>query len=136
MACWNCGRPIYGRKFRATENSQERCLACGATVRLRNEVGALLEEARTAAGLSQARLASRVGMSKRQVRRLERGDIGHSFDLLELAADALGMRVEVTFRPLEPPTEASTTATEKPYLLANPSSQRAPKTRASCRDGA
>jgi ribosome-binding protein aMBF1 (putative translation factor) len=59
-------------------------------------------EARTAAGLTQAQLAERVGTTQSVIARLEGADYeGHTLRLLDRVAAALGQRVEVAFVPAE-----------------------------------
>jgi ribosome-binding protein aMBF1 (putative translation factor) len=58
-------------------------------------------EARTAAGLTQAQLAERVGTTQSVIARLEDADYeGHTLRVLDRIATALGQRVEVTFVPV------------------------------------
>src|SRR3954471_23502064 len=57
-----------------------------------DEVGPLLRDWRERAGLSQNALARRMGVNPAYVNRLEHGGRGaHNRDLLESAADALGL---------------------------------------------
>ncbi len=57
-------------------------------------------EARTAAEISQAELARRVGTTQSAIARLESADYkGHTLRMLDRIAAALGQRVELTFVP-------------------------------------
>lgn len=56
---------------------------------------------RTNAGLTQRRLAEKVGTTASVICRLEDADYdGHSLSMLQRIAFALGQRVEVKFKPL------------------------------------
>jgi len=62
-------------------------------------------DARTAAGLTQAQLAERVGTTQSVIARLEDSDYeGHTLRMLDRIASALGQRVEVAFVPAHAPT--------------------------------
>lgn len=64
------------------------------------EVAQLIYDARTAAGLTQTRLAEMVGTSQSVIARLEDSDYdGHSLSMLRRIADALGQRIELRFHP-------------------------------------
>jgi ribosome-binding protein aMBF1 (putative translation factor) len=66
--------------------------------RVNADVGALICEARTKAGLTQQELAERVGMHQSAIARLEDADYdGHSLKTLERIAAALGKRIELAF---------------------------------------
>jgi ribosome-binding protein aMBF1 (putative translation factor) len=68
---------------------------------------------RTAAGLSQAELASRVGTQPSAICRLEDGAYqGHSFGMLRRIAGALGKRIEIRFVDLEAPGQGGVTEQE------------------------
>jgi DNA-binding XRE family transcriptional regulator/predicted RNase H-like HicB family nuclease len=58
-------------------------------------VAVSLRWARQAAGLTQAQLARRVGVSQQQVAKLERPGANPSIATLSKVADALGVRVEL-----------------------------------------
>jgi ribosome-binding protein aMBF1 (putative translation factor) len=61
-------------------------------------VAQLIYQARTEAGLTQARLARLVGTRQSVVSRLEDADYeGHSLSMLRRIAEALGKRLEVRF---------------------------------------
>jgi len=65
-------------------------------------------DARTAAGLTQAQLAERVGTTQSAIARLEDADYeGHTLRMLDRIAAALGQRVEVTFVPADASGQAS-----------------------------
>ncbi len=64
--------------------------------RFNANVGAVIYEARTQAGLTQQQLADRVGMHQSAIARLEDADYnGHSLKTLERIATALGKRIEI-----------------------------------------
>src|SRR6266852_4071543 len=64
-------------------------------------VAQLIYAARTKAGLSQARLAERIGTKQSVISRLEDADYeGHSLTMLHRIAAALGQCVEIRFLPL------------------------------------
>jgi len=66
--------------------------------RVNADVGAVIYEARTQAGLTQQQLADRVGMHQSAIARLEDADYdGHSLKTLERIASALGKRIELAF---------------------------------------
>jgi len=70
-----------------------------------------LRAAREAAGLSLADLAKRTGMDKAFLSRLETGKQGNpTIDTLARYAHALGKRVELAVRDLEPRTQATPAA--------------------------
>ena len=61
-------------------------------------VGSVIYEARSNAGLTQQQLADRVGMYQSAIARLEDADYdGHSLKTLERIAFALGKRIEISF---------------------------------------
>lgn len=61
-------------------------------------VGSVIYEARSRAGLTQQQLADRVGMHQSAIARLEDADYdGHSLKTLERIAFALGKRIEISF---------------------------------------
>jgi predicted XRE-type DNA-binding protein len=60
------------------------------------EIAGQIHELRTQAGLSQAKLAERVGTTQSVISRLEDADYnGHSLNMLRRVAKALGCRIEV-----------------------------------------
>ena len=59
-----------------------------------------LRWARTEAGLTQAQLAKRSGVSQQAIAKLEHPDANPTIETLEKVAAALGARVEIEFRPL------------------------------------
>ena len=64
--------------------------------RVHAKVARQIYDLRTAAGLSQAELAERVGTTQSAISRLENADYeGHSLNMLRRVADALGSRIEV-----------------------------------------
>ena len=66
------------------------------------EVSMMVYALRTAAGLTQAGLAKRVGTTASAVSRLEDAEYrGHSLAMLRRIAEALGMQVVVRFAPVE-----------------------------------
>src|SRR3954452_6536447 len=68
-----------------------------------DQVGPLLRGWRERAGLSQNALARRMAMNPAYVNRLEHGGRGaHNRDLLESAADALGLSTAERDQPLPP----------------------------------
>lgn len=68
-------------------------------IRLLAEVRAFqLRELRKAAGLTQAQLAERIGVSQRQVSKIEHGDLNNSrLGTLRSYIDALGGELEVEY---------------------------------------
>lgn len=63
-------------------------------------VSELIYEGRTAAGLTQAALARRVGTTQSVISRLEDADYeGHSLTMLQRIAEALHVRLELRFAP-------------------------------------
>ena len=69
---------------------------------LKARVSMLIYDARTQAGLSQARLAKLVGTTQSVIARLEDAEYrGHSLTMLQRIAAALNRRVEVRFVPLK-----------------------------------
>lgn len=66
------------------------------------EVAQLIHDARTAAGLTQAELATLVGTNQSVVSRLEDANYeGHSLSMLRRIAQALGKRLELRFAELK-----------------------------------
>ncbi len=66
------------------------------------EVARLINEARTAAGLTQAELAELIGSKRPVIARLEDADYeGHSLAMLQRIALALNLRIEINFAPAE-----------------------------------
>ena len=63
-------------------------------------VAHMIYEARKQSGLTQARLAERIGTKQPVIARLEDADYeGHSLSMLQRIAEALGRRLEVSFTP-------------------------------------
>jgi DNA-binding XRE family transcriptional regulator/predicted RNase H-like HicB family nuclease len=60
-----------------------------------------LRWARTDAGLTQAELAKRAHVTQQAIAKLEHPDANPSIETLEKVAKALGVRLEIDFRPLE-----------------------------------
>jgi transcriptional regulator with XRE-family HTH domain len=74
--------------------------------RLDGDIAQALYDLRTAAGLTQAQLAERVGTSASNISRLEDADYqGHSMAMLRRIARALGKRVVIGFIDVDEPTE-------------------------------
>lgn len=61
--------------------------------------GYLLRQARESAGLTQAEMAERLGVTQQAVARAERADANPSFRLLEAWAEALGSRIRLEIEP-------------------------------------
>ena len=62
---------------------------------LNAEIGQMIYEARTKAGLTQQQLAKRLGTTQSVISRLESGDYeGHSLSMLQCIAEALGRKLE------------------------------------------
>ena len=75
---------------------------------LNAEVARLIYDARTAADLTQAELAEKIGTKQPVIARLEDADYeGHSLSMLQRIAVALNQRIELHFVPLEPASEAA-----------------------------
>jgi len=71
-----------------------------AETRLRFEVGQVVYDARTRAGLTQAQLARRVGTTQSVISRLEDADYGgQSLSMLRRIARALDLYVHITLEP-------------------------------------
>ena len=68
---------------------------------------ALLRQARTAAGLTQAEVARRMGTSQPVVARLERPGANPRFATLERAMRATGHRLEAAISPDDPGIDAT-----------------------------
>jgi ribosome-binding protein aMBF1 (putative translation factor) len=66
------------------------------------EVGKMIRQLREAQQLSQRELAERMGTTQSVVGRLEAGGSRPTLATLERVAQALGLRVEVSFRDLKP----------------------------------
>lgn len=65
----------------------------------RLELARMVRETREAKGLSQEKLAQLVGTKQPSIARLESGKVIPRLDLLERIARAVGMRLDVRFRP-------------------------------------
>jgi ribosome-binding protein aMBF1 (putative translation factor) len=70
-----------------------------AEAQLAAEVGARIQVAREAAGMSQRELARRMGTSQAAIDRLESGGVGATLTTLQRVAGALGLTVNVELRP-------------------------------------
>jgi ribosome-binding protein aMBF1 (putative translation factor) len=71
-----------------------------AEARLQFEVGQVVYDARTQAGLTQAQLARRIGTTQSVISRLEDADYGgHSLSMLRRIARALDLYVHITLEP-------------------------------------
>ena len=65
---------------------------------LNAEIGQMIYDARTKAGLTQQQLASRLGTTQSVISRLESADYeGHSLSMLQRIAEVLGQRLELRF---------------------------------------
>lgn len=73
--------------------------------------------ARKAAGLTQAELADRMQVSRPVVTRLESGDHEPRLNMIQRAADALGHRIVVEFKPRKP-ARATPAAAKRPQTRA------------------
>jgi transcriptional regulator with XRE-family HTH domain len=63
---------------------------------LNAEIGQLIYDARTKAGLTQKQLANRLGTTQSVISRLESADYeGHSLSMLRRIAEALGQKLEL-----------------------------------------
>jgi len=62
--------------------------------------GELIRATREAQGLSQQRLALRVGTKQSAISRLERGQISPSFESLQLLMNAMGHQLELLAQPM------------------------------------
>ena len=82
----------------------------GATQSKLVEIGETIRAAREQAGVSQAGLASKIGMHRENVIRLEKGRGNLTVETLMRVAEGLGVDLRVTF--VRRPTKAS--ATRKP----------------------
>lgn len=60
----------------------------------------LIRTTRKRHGLSQQRLARRIGTRQSAISRLERGDISPTVETLELLLNAMGEQLELTGRPI------------------------------------
>ncbi len=73
--------------------------------RINAAVAQLIYSARTKSGLSQAQLAERLGTKQSVISRLEDADYeGHSLNMLQRIATALGQSLEIRFLPPAKPT--------------------------------
>jgi len=65
---------------------------------LNAEIGQLIYDARTKAGLTQQQLANRLGTTQSVISRLESADYeGHSLSMLQRIAAVLGQKLELRF---------------------------------------
>jgi ribosome-binding protein aMBF1 (putative translation factor) len=63
---------------------------------LNAEIGQMIYDARTKAGLTQQQLANRLGTTQSVISRLESADYeGHSLSMLQRIAEVLGQRLEL-----------------------------------------
>ena len=82
------------------DDREQRELIEEATLNCR--IAQLIYDARTAAGLTQAQLAERIGTSQPTIARLEDADYeGHSLSMLQRIAAALQRPLQVSFGPPE-----------------------------------
>jgi len=68
--------------------------------RLRFELGEAVRHRREELGITQAQLAERAGLQQPAVARFETGGTMPTIPMLERLAGALGLRLNVEFRPL------------------------------------
>jgi transcriptional regulator with XRE-family HTH domain len=88
--------------------NDQRLLAMIDEELLNAEVASLIYQARTRAGITQARLAKLVGTTQPTIARLEDAAYaGHSLTMLRRIATALRMRLEVRFVPEKKSTRAA-----------------------------
>jgi transcriptional regulator with XRE-family HTH domain len=102
------------------------------------ELGQMVRELREERGLSQRELAERMGTTQSVVGRLEAGGSTPTITTLERIADALGLRLELRFRPPDPTRSSSDRAgTERlqARLTGDPTSTRLASTTTSRRGG-
>jgi len=79
--------------------------------RINAAVAQLIYDARTKSGLSQAELADRIGSKQAVISRLEDADYdGHSLDMLQRIAAALGKRITIQFHDISRSRPKATTA--------------------------
>ncbi|MFH8471109.1 helix-turn-helix domain-containing protein [Streptomyces sp. NPDC018000] len=69
--------------------------------RIRFELGSAVRERREALGMTQAQLGQAAGLHQSAVARFEAGGTMPTLPLLERLADALGLRLQVGFEPLD-----------------------------------
>jgi len=82
------------------DDREQRELIEEATLNCR--IAQLIYDARTAAGLTQAQLAERIGTSQPTIARLEDADYeGHSLSMLQRIAATLQRPLQVSFGPPE-----------------------------------
>ncbi|MEW6300808.1 MAG: helix-turn-helix transcriptional regulator [Thermodesulfobacteriota bacterium] len=63
---------------------------------LNAEIGQIIYDARTKAGLTQRQLANRLGTTQSVISRLENADYeGHSLSMLQRVAEVLGQKLEL-----------------------------------------
>lgn len=68
--------------------------------KLSSRIAEMIFAGRTSAGLSQKELAERVGTTQSVISRLEDADYGgHSLSMLQRIAEALGLRLDVSWSP-------------------------------------
>ena len=68
------------------------------TRRAAEEIGGALRQARLAAGVSQERLAARIGMTRGNLARIEQGQTNVTLDSILRIATGLELKMNVTFR--------------------------------------
>jgi transcriptional regulator with XRE-family HTH domain len=92
----------YAKYLRWQMERDPEFAAAVAREDLNARVAMAIYDARTAAGLTQAQLAKRIGTQQSVIARLENADYrGHSLVMLQKVAEATGRRLEVTMRPIE-----------------------------------
>ena len=86
-------------KILATVTGEDSTVQQGiANARIHVEVGQMIYDARTKAGLSQRELAELIGSKQSAISRLEDADYdGPSLYMLQRIGDALGQRLELRF---------------------------------------
>lgn len=92
----------YAEYLRWQMERDPKFAAAVAREDLNARVAMAIYDARTAAGLTQAQLAKRIGTQQSVIARLENADYrGHSLVMLQKVAEATGRQLEVTMRPIE-----------------------------------
>jgi transcriptional regulator with XRE-family HTH domain len=92
----------FGKVLERRIAADPKLAAAVAREDLNVHVAMAIYDARTAAGLTQAQLAKRIGTQQSVIARLENADYrGHSLVMLQKVAEATGRRLEVTMRPIE-----------------------------------
>ena len=66
-----------------------------------NELAALVRATREKAGLTQGQLAEACGWSRQRITNIERGNTNIRVAVLQQIADAMGLRLRITFMKLK-----------------------------------